>query len=218
MTIGPTHAEDASIKPRDDNRKALRAHLREARAALDPEQAAVASRAAATHLVHSADFLQAHRIAGYVAIGNEADPEAALVAAHEQGKSVYLPRIRPGRRLVFAPWQPGDTLQKHPRLGIPEPAPGAPTIRAEQLDLVIVPLVGFDAEGHRLGMGGGFYDRNFAFRQGRPATKPILAGFAHASQICRAIPPEPWDTPLDLVVTEQGLQRFPMQRNKASTD
>jgi len=218
VTIGPAHAEDALIEPQEDNRKALRARLRAARAALDPNQAAAASHVTNSYLVHSAEFLQAHRIAGYVAVGNEADPEAALVLAHELGKSVYLPRIRPERRLVFAQWQPGDTLHKHTRLGIPEPAAGAPTIRAEQLDLVIVPLVGFDAEGHRLGMGGGFYDRNFAFRQAPPVTRPILAGFAHANQICQTIPPEPWDTPLDLVVTEQGIRRFPMRHNETSTD
>ncbi len=191
--------------------------MREARNALDPLEATHTSRAAVTHLVRCDEFRHARHIAGYVAVGNEADPVAALITAHDEGKCVYLPRIRPHRQLLFAQWQPDLPLHKHPRLGIPEPSADAPTIHPEQLDLVIVPLVGFDAAGHRLGMGGGFYDKTFAFRQDRPAAKPILVGFAHAIQICNFISPEAWDTPLDLVVTEKGLQRFPTRYNDTPT-
>lgn len=94
------------------------------------------------------------------------------------------------------------------RFGIPEPA-GTTVFRARQLDLLLMPLVGFDTAGHRLGMGGGFYDATLAYmRQRRHWRKPRLIGVAFECQRVTALPHDPWDMPLDAVLTEKRLYRF----------
>lgn len=90
------------------------------------------------------------------------------------------------------------------RFGIPEPAqsrrqpPG-------MLDLVVVPLVGFDAACNRMGMGGGFYDRSFAYRLTRRHAGPRLVGLAFDCQQVAELPVAPWDVPLDVIVTESRV-------------
>ncbi|MGH8273494.1 MAG: 5-formyltetrahydrofolate cyclo-ligase [Gammaproteobacteria bacterium] len=186
-------------------RSALRRKLRERRAGLAPDAAAAASAAAVERLTRSPEFDRAQRIAGYVAVRGEIDPSAALETAHRQGKTIYLPRIAEEIRLSFEPWRPGDTLHEN-RFSIPEPRAGIGAIAPEALDLVIVPLLAFDATGTRIGSGAGYYDRSFAFRH--TAALPLLAGFAYALQECPQLPCAEWDVPLDLVVTEQGIARF----------
>src|SRR5690625_2291114 len=127
----------------DTPRRQLRAQLRRARGALNAAAVDAASRAASTRLVRCEAFISARRVAGYVAVDNELDPHAALVRAHEEGKSVYLPCIRSDRQLIFARWRPGDTLYTR-RFGIPEPDAEGETMAPDALDFVIVPLLGFD--------------------------------------------------------------------------
>ena len=107
----------------------------------------------------------------------------------------------------FAPYASEDTLKAN-RYGIPEPNCHANEwIEPHQLDLVLMPLVGFDSEGNRLGMGGGYYDRSFAFlTQPGSIQKPHLLGIAHELQRVDTLPHEAWDVPMNAVVTEQGLQ------------
>jgi 5-formyltetrahydrofolate cyclo-ligase len=114
--------------------------------------------------------------------------------------------------LRFAPWRPGEPLASN-RFGIPEPAVGADAlIEPARMALVLVPLVGFDANGRRLGMGGGWYDRAFAYRSGAsgvPAPRPPwLVGAAFASQQVDALAAEPWDVALDAVCTERDTFLF----------
>ncbi|WP_058836375.1 5-formyltetrahydrofolate cyclo-ligase [Luteimonas abyssi] len=113
-----------------------------------------------------------------------------------------LPVLHEDGRLRFAPWRPGDALVTN-RHGIPEPdvAPGG-LLDAQALSLAIVPLVGFDRRGHRLGMGAGWYDRTFAFRSASPAP-PWLVGAAHATQEVERLDVAPWDVPLDAICTER---------------
>ncbi|HRN61757.1 MAG TPA: 5-formyltetrahydrofolate cyclo-ligase, partial [Luteimonas sp.] len=112
-----------------------------------------------------------------------------------------LPVLNADDTLRFAPWAPGMALADN-RYGIPEPdVSEADLLRPDQLDLVVAPLVAFDARGQRLGMGGGWYDRSFAFRTSQPAP-PHLVGAAFALQQAEAIAPRPWDIPLDAVCTE----------------
>src|SRR5690606_17806228 len=91
------------------------------------------------------------------------------------------------------------------RFGIPEPViDGGALLEPAALDLVVVPLVGFDARCHRLGMGGGWYDRSFAFRHARPAP-PLLAGAGFAfQQVDGELPREAWDVQLDAVCTDHS--------------
>jgi len=91
--------------------------------------------------------------------------------------------------------------------GIPEPRP-IELIDPRTLDLVLTPLVAFDGSGHRIGMGGGYYDRSFAFlRRRRYWRKPHLLGLAYELQKLPAIIPNDWDIPLDAVATEARIYR-----------
>ena len=111
-------------------------------------------------------------------------------------------------------YQPQTNLIKN-RYGIEEPQATrtADLIAPTQLDFVFMPLVGFDAKGRRLGMWGGFYDKTFEFKLKKSKlhptkTNPSLIGWAHACQQVNALNPQPWDVPLDAIITEQGCLRF----------
>ncbi len=199
-------AEDVLISCFDDL-KSLRRQLRAQRSALGIEQRAAAQQLIHDRVVTLALFRQARHIAGYLADRGELDPATILETALELGKSVYLPVLNErGQPMCFAPYRPGEALIPN-RLGIPEPAVAPEQlIRPRQLDLVLTPLVGFDATGQRLGMGGGYYDRSFAFLSGpeRPE-RPRLLGLAYELQKLPRLPSRPWDIPLDAVVTERCI-------------
>lgn len=76
------------------------------------------------------------------------------------------------------------------------------------MDIILLPLTGFDARGNRLGMGGGFYDRTLAFRQRAGQRRPLLVGIAHACQEVPLIPSASWDIPLDRIVTDRQASRI----------
>ena len=105
-----------------------------------------------------------------------------------RGQVWYLPVIDAQRHLRFAPWRAGVAIETN-RFGIPEPACAAADLLApQQLDVVLLPLLGFDRSGHRLGIGGGYYDRSFAFlRDRRGVAQPLLVGVGYASQEVAAL-------------------------------
>jgi 5-formyltetrahydrofolate cyclo-ligase len=149
-----------------------------------------------------ADLLAAHRgrvLAGYMAMRTEIDPTAAM-AAH-QGP-VGVPVIMgAGQALRFREWSPGCAMVAG-EFGALIPAEGVWL----EPEVVIVPLVGFDARGYRLGYGGGFYDRTLA---GLRARHDVLAvGFAFAAQEMPEVPIDAFDQRLDVIVTEAGVRRF----------
>lgn len=192
----------------DSLRKTLRA-ARRAQPRAFRDQAAIAAAAA---LAGSAVARNARRIAAFAAVDAELDPGPFVAAARETGRQIFLPVLgpRPGS-LSFVRAEAGDLLEPN-RYGIPEPRPGV-TVHAQFLDLVLVPLVGFDDAGNRLGMGAGYYDRTFAFRRGRRLWfGPRLIGFAYECQRLDTLPEMPWDVPLDGVVTEEGVQMFTRRR------
>lgn len=149
-----------------------------------------------------ADFLAAHQgkaLAGYMAMRTEIDPLAAM-AAH-QGPVCVPVIIANGQPLRFREWSPGCRMEMG-AFGAEIPAEGA-WIEPEVL---IVPLVGFDARGYRLGYGGGFYDRTL---QGLRAKRPTLAvGFAFDAQEMPEVPIDEFDQKLDAMVTETGVRLF----------
>lgn len=136
-------------------------------------------------------------LAGYWPMRDEADPRAAM-AAHDG--PVALPVVTgPARPLTFRLWQ-GGALERGP-FGTSHPPESAPEVRP---DVLIVPLAGFDDRGNRLGYGGGFYDRTLELLR---KSGPVLAvGLAFEVQRLPAIPTEPTDQPLDLIVTEGGAR------------
>jgi 5-formyltetrahydrofolate cyclo-ligase len=113
-----------------------------------------------------------------------------------------LPVVQADRQLLFAPWRAGDDLATN-QYGIPEPTlePSA-CLRPDELDAVLVPLLGFTRQGQRLGMGGGYYDASFAFRKSRPAP-PTLIGVGFACQELAALDAQPWDIDMDAIATER---------------
>lgn len=196
------------MSPRRSSWK-LRRELRAARRRLNPREHRQHAASVAKRLVQHRGFSCAKRIACYWPTDGELDPRPLLMRAHRRGKACYLPVLKPrhtawGRgKLWFARFRPGDPLRPN-RFGIPEPVPRGREIRLPwQLDWLLMPLVGFDADCHRLGMGGGFYDRTLAYlRQRRSWQRPRLIGLAHDCQRIARIEPQPWDIPLNAVVTE----------------
>lgn len=188
--------------------QALRRHLRRARSALSASERQAAGDAAVQRVLRLRQFRKARRIAGFVGTRGELDPMPLLRLAIGRHKVCYLPVLHPFKpgRLWFCRWRPGDRLLRN-RYGIPEPIPGGNRLLpARRLDLIIVPLLGFDAEGHRLGTGGGYYDRSLAFvPRLRRMRRPFLLGFAHESQRVDRVDVQPWDVPLDAVVTNRAL-------------
>ncbi|MEH6462132.1 5-formyltetrahydrofolate cyclo-ligase [Chitinimonas sp. JJ19] len=148
------------------------------------------------------------RLAAYVALGSELSLAPLISLAQARGVAVYLPVVpRRGRRMRFAALADPQGVWRRNRYGIRE-YHARKLISARALDLVLLPLVGFDAQGGRLGQGGGYYDTTFAFRAHRQQwKKPRLWGVGFECQRVAAIPREPHDAPLDGVVSEAALYR-----------
>ena len=191
--------------------KELRQHLRNNRRQIASVQCHSAQLAIIEWITALKVYQAARRIAGYWAKDGELDVTALLVRARADGKMTYLPVMTGiGQPLLFAPYTSTTLLQDN-RYKIPEPVvPANQIIKPIQLDLVLTPLVGFDDEGLRLGMGGGFYDRSFAFRRRADALpQPCLIGIAYESQhLPQLLPKRDWDIPLDAVITESGVYRW----------
>jgi len=188
-------------------RDSLRRALRATRRALPAAQRIAGAERLATQLA-SLPFAP---ISGFVAGYWAMDGEIALHAWQLRlpATCIYcLPVLHEDGRLRFAPWRPGAPLLSN-RHGIPEPdvAAGA-LLPAESMTFVVAPLVAFDASGHRLGMGGGWYDRTFAFRRER-AAPPRLVGAAFSVQQVDSVDPQPWDMPLDALCSETDTLLFP---------
>lgn len=188
-------------------RPALRRKLRQARRQLSPAQQRLASRRLYRQLAHHPLFRRARHIALYLPNDGEIDPGLLLRAAQRRGKATYLPVLNPWprTRMVFQRIEPGERLRRN-RFGIFEPViRAARQRRVWALDLLLMPLVGFDENGGRLGMGGGFYDRSLAYRSMRKKShKPTLLGLAHECQRVDRLPLESWDVALQATVTDRG--------------
>jgi 5-formyltetrahydrofolate cyclo-ligase len=181
----------------------LRRKFRAARRAIDANTQHRHGYAAASHFAASRLPLCRGRFAVYLANDGELDPQPIAQRLLGAGRTVVLPVVGRGRRLAFHRYR-SDTAFVPNRFGIAEPD----TRRAKQVPLmtiavVFVPLVAFDDEGFRLGMGGGFYDATFA-AHGRA----LRVGLAHDVQRAAELPHRPWDVPLDIIITETGCRAF----------
>lgn len=141
-------------------------------------------------------------VAAYAAADGEVDLQAwYATTTHE----IALPRVAPDKRMTFHRWFPESKLTSN-QYGIVEPVSEAPLIPVDSLDVVLMPLVSFDSEGRRLGMGGGYYDRYLAGL----GQRPYLLGVAFAcQQHTGTLPEEAWDVRLHGVATENGVLEFP---------
>ena len=186
-----------------DERVRLRRQCRLAREALSDSERRAASHAICRRLHRSSYYWNARHIAFFWPMQGEVDLRELLGAALRERKRCYLPVLRAGRRLWFARYRAGDRLFTN-SFGIPEPRVRARGfLQPALLDLVCVPLVGFDRRGTRLGQAGGYYDRSFEFLRRGMRGKPRLVGVGFACQELAHIPRADWDVPLAAVVTER---------------
>jgi 5-formyltetrahydrofolate cyclo-ligase len=186
-----------------------RLRLRRARAGLSDTTLHLRSAAISRHALRVLRMLGPRTVAGYFGIRGEIDITDLLERQAAAGIRVAVPVLERhrGGRMHFRAWSPGDRLC-HNAFGIPEPCQDATRIWRRELDVVLLPLVAFDAQGNRLGMGGGYYDRFFAPRRLLGVARPRLIGVAHAFQQVPRLDSQPWDVPLDGVITEHGWSWF----------
>lgn len=189
--------------------KTLRAQKRLARKNLSASQKAEKSQSISERLIATKAYQNAQHIAAYLCLPEEVDVSHLIKTAWADGKQVYLPVVLTwGKPLQFAPYQPHSTLIKD-TLDIPIPNVNkSHYIDAKHLDLVITPLVAFDQNRNRIGMGGGFYDRTFAFKAQNNYPTPTLIAAAFAIQKTNCpIPSNDWDIRPDKIITENQMIR-----------
>jgi len=181
------------MTPKHELRAAMRA-LRKRLTETDPE----AAERAASH----ADALPRGAIVAlYRAMGSELDTDALANVLHQAGRRLCLPVVlERDAAMIFRAWAPGEPLELD-AAGCPAPLPLAETVTP---DLILTPLLAFDAQGGRLGQGGGYYDRTFA---ALPDAHRV--GFAYAGQAVDRLDLEPHDIRLHGVLTETGYRAFP---------
>ena len=139
-------------------------------------------------------------VALYRALGSELDPLPLGEALVGLGWRLALPAVETmDAPLVFQTWNPGERLV-HDLAGLPAPMAAAPAVTPS---VILTPLLAFDLAGHRLGQGGGFYDRTFAVLK-KSAASPALVGIAYRQQQVEAVPAGPLDQTLDGILTETG--------------
>lgn len=189
------------------SRPALRRKLRQARRALTPLQQRLAAQALYRQLAQHPLFRRAKHIALYLPADGEIDPRPLMKAAQKRGKATYLPVLSdwPKTHMTFQRVGIGERWTRN-RFGIAEPVPNRGQQRpAWALDLLLLPLVGFDPQGGRLGMGKGFYDRTLAYLGMRKNWHtPTLLGLAHECQKVDRLELASWDVPLMGTVTDGG--------------
>ena len=188
-------------------RNQLRQQIRQQRRALTEQERESAAFALADNILQSREFKHSQHLALYLANDGEISLAPLLDMAWSMGKQCYLPVLAEpnNKRLWFIQYEPGDLLLPN-RFGIPEPhhSHRERLFKTISLDMILMPLVAFDQQGNRLGMGGGYYDRTLAFMRSRQHwRKPRLVGVAYEFQQQPSLPHEHWDVPLDSIITDQ---------------
>lgn len=154
-------------------------------------------------------FVENTRIGCYLPYQDEFDSAPIVEAVCKAKKNCYLPVLQSNgeKILYFVRYQEGDPLRLN-RHFILEPEKIDDKISPADLELVLAPLIAFDSSGHRLGTGGGYYDRTFAFIRERSHQRPLLIGLAYQDQKVKALPSDSWDILLDGIITEQEVVLF----------
>jgi 5-formyltetrahydrofolate cyclo-ligase len=198
------------------DKAALRRQLRERRKAIDVSQRQAAARSLVGLALRHRLLASGRRIGIYIPAKNEIDVLPLLNRAVAMRVPCFLP-IVPGsgrRKMWFSQMgeRPAWILN---RFGIPEYFhPSVKRVRLQSLDLLFMPLLGFDARGYRLGMGGGYYDASLAYlKRFRFWRRPRIVGVAFSLQEVDQVPNDPWDIPMDAILTEQEFRVFRTARN-----
>lgn len=184
-------------------KRRLRRTLLARRRGVDADAARTAAARVAERVIAAPEFRAARRLALYAPIGAELDTRPIFEAARRHGKGRLLPRIASGATLHFALIEDWSDLLAG-SLGVPEPPRASPAVTLTGGDLVLLPGIAFDWSGHRLGRGGGHYDRTFG-PEGRRG--PTLFGLGFDFQLLAEIPTGPADRSVDVVITESTICR-----------
>lgn len=192
------------------NLNSLRRQLKKQRRQLSLHTQQQAARQTVGHIIRHPLFHQARHIALYIPVRGELDIQALRRHAHRKQR-FYLPVLSPlpHQGLHFIEWRHTTPFTEN-RFHIPEPAYHPALCKAaKQMDLVITPLLAADNQGNRLGMGGGFYDRTFAFKTKQAHQRtPVLLGVCYSFQQQTSLPAQPWDIPLDALATPEYIRVF----------
>lgn len=195
-----------------DSRARLRKQMRKRRRMLSPSERQLSAEKLLHHIAASRIFQKSRNIAFYLANDGEIDLSPLIKLAWKQKKRCYLPVLghTHSRSLWFVPYSPNTPLYCN-SFGINEPVHkhSARQLKIQSLDLVFMPLVAFDAQGNRLGMGGGFYDRTLAYLHNRKQWyKPHLIGSAFNFQEVNKLETRAWDVPLKGIATNEEFRIF----------
>lgn len=188
-------------------RQQIRQTIRQARRQLTPEQQKIAAEQAKLNALQHPKIAQAKNIALFLSFDGEINTQPLIDALWQQNKQIYLPVLHPfsAHHLLFLHYHPDSQLVKN-RFNITEPPLDVrDVLPPEQLDVMLIPLVAFDSQGQRLGMGGGFYDRTLANWQ-KSGFYPI--GLAHDCQHVEQLPVAHWDIPLPEIITPKKIWRW----------
>ena len=187
----------------DAEKRRLREEMAARRAAVGPQEAAGAADAVTALLLEDPDVERAGRIALYAALPDEFPTKPLFEALASARCARLMPRIRPGRRLVFCAVEHWGDLVPGAH-GILEPPEESEEVAPSAGDLVLLPGLAFDAAGWRLGRGGAYYDRAFPPDAVAP---PLLFGLGYADQVVPRVPHDSRDRRMDAIVTERGIRR-----------
>lgn len=190
-----------------DQRQDIRVRMRRKRGDVDPADGKTAAMDLCRRLKTCDFFDSAKHIAAYFPNDGEIDCWPVIELAWEKSKHVYLPVLQPGNTLAFARISAQTPLRKN-RYGIQQPQYSeSDLIAPANLDLVLMPMVAFDDALFRLGMGGGYYDRTFAFVSNAAKTQPVLVAIGYDFQRVDSVCPETWDIPACSIVTDKTIYK-----------
>lgn len=202
LSCGETMSEPSFLLRQD-----IRQHVRHLRRALTDDQQENAADLLAEHAINLAPITEAQNVALFLSVDGELNTRPLIAKLWQQRKQVYLPVLHPFSpgNLLFLRYTPETSLTLN-KLRIPEPPLDIRhLITLDQIDVMMVPLVAFDRQGQRLGMGGGFYDRTL---QNWKQHGFLPVGLAHDCQLVDALPVAEWDVPLPAVLTPSKLWQW----------
>ncbi|WP_142593120.1 5-formyltetrahydrofolate cyclo-ligase [Pseudorhizobium endolithicum] len=189
--------------PSSQRKAELRAGRLAARDAIPAAERIERSLALAEHGLNRIEIGQGRVVSGFLPIRSEVDTRPLMAGLRSRGARICVPVILDKERLEFRELVPGAELVP---CGFGTSAPG-PEAQVLEPDLMLVPVAAFDAAGHRIGYGGGYYDRAIA-RLREKGQDPMLIGIAFNCQEVASVPAEPHDIRLPAVLTESGLRHF----------
>ncbi|MDH5617441.1 MAG: 5-formyltetrahydrofolate cyclo-ligase [Gammaproteobacteria bacterium] len=181
--------------------KTLRSKALRARRAMSNQQRAAASEEICKRVIATREFYASKTVGCYLPMADEVDTRMIVETAWRANKRIFVPVLRSKGQMFFCELRAETDLVRS-RFGTWEPVRGF-LIAPEKLDIVVTPSVALDDDGHRIGMGSGYFDRCFSFlRHRRFWIRPKLLGVAFHCQKVEKIAPNPWDIPLYRVITD----------------